>query len=606
MVRAHGFPGLALAALCVCVSSAGAETIHTFNVAPVSQYWFVPVISTADVWVEGDHAFVSRQKFGLGVLDISDPATPVLVETFNPGPGDLQANDIKVHHGYAYLSNESLNGVALYILDARDPTALELVGAIRWPEMNAVHNLWLEDDVAYITGNTHDGWQTHIYDVSDPSQPRSLAVLPVFSAHDVYVKDGVLYESGGWNGLHLWDVTDPTQPVELAAADENDHPRPHYHTHNAWPTADGSYVFTTNEIMSRAPGEIEAGGLKIWERTGDGLVQVGGWRPQHVAGDPMTTIHNVQVVGDFAFVSHYQAGIRVLDVTDPADPVEVGFAETFGRVTRGLFEGTWGVFATADGRICATDRLTGFHLLQFNGARRSTCTGEVVDAATGAAIPGAVVSSVEDAAPAYRWWGRKEEFLLELPTHARLEDVDRLVVAWVDVTSDPDRRLVVKTCLALGVLAAQQQDLVPTRDHDVGDRLFQPGVRLGVAPLDEKPSVSDPRDERSDRSGGVLGREEAVGKDLVEEIASLDHPDEFHEPRPLVRSYRTVSPLPLLATRRRHCPRRSTFCCTFPILADGGRYPPPCRRDSLLGRLASWTDQWLNDRAIPVLGGSAR
>src|SRR6266481_5182141 len=23
-------------------------------------------------------------------------------------------------------------------------------------------------------------------------------------------------------------------------------------------------------------------------------------------------------------------------------------------------------------------------------------------------------------------------------------------------------------------------------------------------------------------------------------------------------------------------PGRYTFCCTFPVLADGGRYPPPC------------------------------
>ena len=51
-------------------------------------------------------------------------------------------------------------------------------------------------------------------------------------------------------------------------------------------------------------------------------------------------------------------------------------------------------------------------------------------------------------------------------------------------------------------------------------------------------------------------------------------------PRLLVRSYRTVSPLP----RRGHARtspfvttvRRFAFCCTFPVLADGGCYPPSC------------------------------
>ena len=48
--------------------------------------------------------------------------------------------------------------------------------------------------------------------------------------------------------------------------------------------------------------------------------------------------------------------------------------------------------------------------------------------------------------------------------------------------------------------------------------------------------------------------------------AGFTKPDE--SPRLLVRSYRTVSPLPLA--------RRFTFCCTFPDLTTGGRYPPPC------------------------------
>jgi len=46
-------------------------------------------------------------------------------------------------------------------------------------------------------------------------------------------------------------------------------------------------------------------------------------------------------------------------------------------------------------------------------------------------------------------------------------------------------------------------------------------------------------------------------------------------PEPLVRSYRTVSPLPP-AEPCSPADRRFTFCCTCPVLADGGRYPPSC------------------------------
>jgi hypothetical protein len=50
-------------------------------------------------------------------------------------------------------------------------------------------------------------------------------------------------------------------------------------------------------------------------------------------------------------------------------------------------------------------------------------------------------------------------------------------------------------------------------------------------------------------------------------------------PESLVRSYRTVSPLPgkpRTALPRSELLRRSAFCCTCPVLADGGRYPPSC------------------------------
>src|SRR5947207_9368142 len=46
-------------------------------------------------------------------------------------------------------------------------------------------------------------------------------------------------------------------------------------------------------------------------------------------------------------------------------------------------------------------------------------------------------------------------------------------------------------------------------------------------------------------------------------------------PSPLVSSYLTVSPLPA-----RQAGRRFVFCGTFPSLAGGGRYPPPCPAES--------------------------
>ena len=55
----------------------------------------------------------------------------------------------------------------------------------------------------------------------------------------------------------------------------------------------------------------------------------------------------------------------------------------------------------------------------------------------------------------------------------------------------------------------------------------------------------------------------------------------IESPRPLVRSYRTVSPLPRIEPTPCGCRagptvRRTALCCTFPSLATGRRYRPSC------------------------------
>jgi hypothetical protein len=53
----------------------------------------------------------------------------------------------------------------------------------------------------------------------------------------------------------------------------------------------------------------------------------------------------------------------------------------------------------------------------------------------------------------------------------------------------------------------------------------------------------------------------------------------IESPRLLVRSYRTVSPLPRMARfaeANLTTVRRSVLCCTFPNLAIGRRYRPSC------------------------------
>jgi hypothetical protein len=78
--------------------------------------------------------------------------------------------------------------------------------------------------------------------------------------------------------------------------------------------------------------------------------------------------HNAHVKGSFAYVSHYSAGIRIYDLSDPDNVTEAAYYDTYPGAS-GLFAGCWGAFPFfASGKVLASDRVTGLYVLFFAGA----------------------------------------------------------------------------------------------------------------------------------------------------------------------------------------------------------------------------------------------
>lgn len=399
-VHALACTGLALLTLATPApgSDWGIVEGQAFHLELLDQIGLGPDETVTDVDVDGDLAYVGRGPRGLSIVDISEPGAMRLVTDWDL-PGQLVVNDLAVANGRAYLTNEAYNGIAVYILDVRQPAAPIVIGAILAPLLNVAHNLTIDGETLYVVGHEGvRGWRTRIFDVGDPLVPVLLAELSTAGAHDITVLDGILYEGGGWGGLHIWDVRDPAHPVHLAAADVNAGPRPHFHAHSVWPTADRRHVLVMNEIESWWPGgPIVAGGMRVYRWDGAGALELAAtWRTEAAQGMPLLAIHNVIVHGRHAFVSYYQAGVRVLDVADPEHPVEVGFFDTHLAAPGALFEGCWGVDLGAGNEplLYASDRNRGLYQFRFDGARRALLAGRVSSAATSLPIPGAEVRLV--------------------------------------------------------------------------------------------------------------------------------------------------------------------------------------------------------------------
>jgi choice-of-anchor B domain-containing protein len=77
--------------------------------------------------------------------------------------------------------------------------------------------------------------------------------------------------------------------------------------------------------------------------------------------------HNLYVKDRYMYQSNYVAGLRVIDVSDPKNPVEVGFFDTmpFGEDQAG-FAGTWSNYPYfKSGVVAVTSMREGLFLVRF-------------------------------------------------------------------------------------------------------------------------------------------------------------------------------------------------------------------------------------------------
>jgi hypothetical protein len=95
---------------------------------------------------------------------------------------------------------------------------------------------------------------------------------------------------------------------------------------------------------------------------------------------PKTTPHNPSVKGQFAFISCYEDGLFIYDVSDPTNPSRAGYFDTYeqGGANTGVYgpinyRGNWGNYPfLPSGHIIATDMQNGLFILDASAAYTTT------------------------------------------------------------------------------------------------------------------------------------------------------------------------------------------------------------------------------------------
>ena len=343
---------------------------------PVTEYdpW------VADVWGYVDERGREFALLPVGdrllVLDCTDPAQPVLASEVASPTSSFDAKDVKTWRSYAYVCHEF--GPVL-IIDLSDPFAAQSVGSIPQASLctptpcgfefdGGAHNLWIDDlGLLYVAGVHHSGVQ--IYDVAEsPEAPRFLGMLEPgeaqFYVHDLYAQDGVVYAArpGGAARTAGWDIfevvsRDPLETRLVGTAPQSGN----RYVHACWVSPDRQVLLATEEG--------EGARLFAFDITLPEAPRLLG----EFGVDPSSSIHNVQIREEFAFVSYYNHGLRVLDLSDPAALQEVAwYVDTEwsdNSCTDQIYRGVWGVYAgQPSGSIYLSEMCGGgLYVVRFDG-----------------------------------------------------------------------------------------------------------------------------------------------------------------------------------------------------------------------------------------------
>ncbi len=272
---------------------------------------------------------------GLGlallVLDASDPAQPQYLGQTGFLCGGI--NDIELAGTYAFVACED----HLRILDVSDPALPVEVGLFPAPRVRDVEVI---GDHAYVLSLKTN---FTVVDISDPRAPSFAGFLMLSDVRDVAVANGFAYVADGVSGLRIVNVEDPTNPFEVGSLEgialsvevSGSHAYVGSHELTVIDVSDPSAPVRVSSFpLAELAFDLEIAGSKLYiaERgTGIRILDVSSPEVpselgfyEHGPGLDSRSLKDLEIVGDLAYAATFNKGFITVNVADSTSPFRVG------------------------------------------------------------------------------------------------------------------------------------------------------------------------------------------------------------------------------------------------------------------------------------------
>ncbi|MCP4155391.1 MAG: hypothetical protein GY757_47135 [bacterium] len=275
------------------------------------------------VSVNGNYAYLGVDYTGNGVpnvsiIDIEDPASPVLVEKCNfGGKSTFIGDSFFSGHNVYVLAAANMNG-SLISVDVSNPEAPFVAGSVS-DLYYGLGSVAVQGNYAYVTAD--NAYEFSVYDISDPGSPVRKAAyelnFPLQAAVDgdyACVASSVTNDSR--SSLYVLSISNPLQPALLG-------------TMNGWPGVQlvevkGNYAYAIDVTWGITVIDISAPAAPV---------EVGNWAVDGV-------YRALKIDGDYLYLGatdlYFDFGLMVLDISSPTVPESKAFLAT-GVEIRDIF-----------------------------------------------------------------------------------------------------------------------------------------------------------------------------------------------------------------------------------------------------------------------------
>jgi len=275
--------------------------------------------------------YVLEQLNGLSVFDLSNAANPQLMDTYDSG--FWLYKDVQVIGGNAFIAH---HWDGLHILDVSDPTNLNKISPYNDWDVDCINVI---NEVAYIG----DGSTLRLIDVSDASNPFEIGSNTSWFTHGsivkIFVQNNIAYCISD-EDIFLIDVSDGNDPTDIVTMDlegylqslQVQNSRAYISSAN-----EGIQVVEYSENTLSLLGAYATAGSSISIQLEDNLIYVANGDGKlrvfdatfpssltEIASLPFdNAVIDLEVVGDYLYLVLYTEGLKIIDISNPAQPFEV-------------------------------------------------------------------------------------------------------------------------------------------------------------------------------------------------------------------------------------------------------------------------------------------